>query len=289
MPKVVANGITMHYWQSGRGEDVVLIHGMGGNLAMWHMEIGPALQQEYRITTYDIRGHGRTDIAPTGYTMQSLSEDLRCLMDTLGIQRAQLVGHSLGGDIALHFAFRYPQRVHRAVVMEAMFPPLASWYETGDDEPWSYWARLLQRLLGIEVPPDKVHDLQYLIDNTLDVPVMYGPMRGQLRLKEPLQRLVNDTTALEDIKVVGDLPIENLTLVTTPILLLYESDSLVLKTYHLLRQHLPNCTARLLPPSQHKHFMHLERPELIVQAISEFFQTGTVTVEALEETDNYAR
>ncbi|MGH2543228.1 MAG: alpha/beta fold hydrolase, partial [Ardenticatenaceae bacterium] len=104
MSKIVANGITQHYWQVGEGPDLVMIHGFGGNLALWHLKLLPTFRQKFRVTTYDLRGHGRSDMPQSGYTTRHLSDDLLALMDELNIERAHLLGHSLGSDIALHTA-----------------------------------------------------------------------------------------------------------------------------------------------------------------------------------------
>ena len=66
MPHASINGIKLHYQQVGQGPDVVMVHGITGNMAIWHLEIIPALMQQYRLTTYDLRGHGYSDAPPTG-------------------------------------------------------------------------------------------------------------------------------------------------------------------------------------------------------------------------------
>src|SRR5580658_8010981 len=103
MPKVKANGIDLHYIAFGHGSDVVLIHGFLGNLAVWHLQIAPQLRKVYRITTYDLRGHGYSEVTPSGYTARQMSLDLESLLDSLHINKAVLVGHSYGADIAMYF------------------------------------------------------------------------------------------------------------------------------------------------------------------------------------------
>src|SRR3954467_7832901 len=110
MPHIQANNRSFHYWQSGQGPDIVLVHGLGGNLAGWHLGVVPELQLHYRVLTYDLRGHGRSDAAP-GYTTADMVQDLVGLLDALEIHTAAVVGHSWGGDIALHLAQLHPDRV----------------------------------------------------------------------------------------------------------------------------------------------------------------------------------
>src|SRR5262245_38871417 len=99
MPKVNVDGINLHYLTVGRGPDVFMLHGFLGNLAVWHLNIVPALRTHLRVTTLDLRGHGYSDVTPTGYTTEELAEDLRGTLDRFGIERTMLVGHSFGADI----------------------------------------------------------------------------------------------------------------------------------------------------------------------------------------------
>src|SRR5262245_3676071 len=103
MPKVKVGDVNLHYLTVGRGPDIVMLHGFLGNLAVWHLAIAPALRPHFRITTVDLRGHGYSDVTPSGYTTSSLARDLEGLLDELDIAKPMLVGHSFGADVCLHF------------------------------------------------------------------------------------------------------------------------------------------------------------------------------------------
>src|ERR1700675_3786155 len=107
MPKVKVDGIDLHYLAFGHGTNLVMLHGFLGNLAVWHLQIAPYLRKFYRITTYDLRGHGYSEVTPTGYPADQMADDLEGLLDVLGIQQATLVGHSYGADVALYFAMKH--------------------------------------------------------------------------------------------------------------------------------------------------------------------------------------
>src|SRR5688500_2048939 len=149
MPKILANGPNCHYLQTGQGPDLVMLHGLMGNLSVWHLKMVPMLRRRFRVTTYDLRGHGRPDIAPTGYSTGDMVEDLRALLDTFDLERVNLVGHSLGADICMHFALRYPERVERLVVIEAGIPALIEMRKSEGWEGWTYWAQLLEEYTGV--------------------------------------------------------------------------------------------------------------------------------------------
>lgn len=102
----------LFYEASGSGEPVVLIHAFSLDRRMWAPQVA-AFQDRFRVIRYDLRGHGRS-VAPTEpYTG---FDDLRSLLDTLGITRASLVGLSAGSELAINFAIAYPERVTRLVL-----------------------------------------------------------------------------------------------------------------------------------------------------------------------------
>src|SRR5579871_1477293 len=118
MPKINVNGVNLHYITVGSGPDVVMLHGFLGNLAVWHLQIIPLLRGKYRVTTMDLRGHGYSQVTPNGYTPEDMANDLKGLLDHLGIERPILVGHSYGADVCMYFALLYPERVQKLVALE---------------------------------------------------------------------------------------------------------------------------------------------------------------------------
>jgi aminoacrylate hydrolase len=100
---------------SGRGEDLLLVAGLGGSATFWDQQAG-VLSSDYRVTRYDHRGVGRSSPAPLISSVEQLADDLLRLMDAMGIQRAHLVGHSTGGAIGQHLALRCPERLHSLVL-----------------------------------------------------------------------------------------------------------------------------------------------------------------------------
>ena len=82
MPKAKINGLTVHYQQMGLGPDLVMIHGLFANLAFWYLSVLPALARNFRVTVYDLRGHGYSDMPQRGYTSFDMAADLHALLDT---------------------------------------------------------------------------------------------------------------------------------------------------------------------------------------------------------------
>ncbi len=110
------NGETRIYWdESGVGNPVLLIMGLGYSLDMWH-RTRPVLAQRYRTIAFDNRGIGRSDTTPGPYSIALMASDAAAVLDAAGVSQARVIGVSMGGMIAQEFVLRYPQRVERLVL-----------------------------------------------------------------------------------------------------------------------------------------------------------------------------
>jgi pimeloyl-ACP methyl ester carboxylesterase len=264
MPKaMLRNGLKIHYQQAGHGPDLVMIHGLTGNLAVWHLKIVPLLWDRFRILTYDLRGHGYSDMPATGYSATDMAMDLEDLLDVLGIERVDLVGHSFGADIALYCALRNPRRVHQVAAIEAALPALIGLRAREDWVGWAYWAESLERS-GATVPPEHRCDLDYMIRLSMSLPKKWGPLRGLPRDPTKFLRVLDSTPLARDYEVVGDLTLENIPRIEVPVHLIYAESSAFLDTQKYLQAHLPNARSVVLPQSEWGHFGPLEQPEAVV-------------------------
>ena len=94
---------------------LVFLHGLLGSAANWR-RITPAFEENFQILTFDQRGHGKSFRPSEGYAPSDFAGDLKFLFDALGIPRASVVGHSMGGRNAMAFAHLYPQNVEKLVI-----------------------------------------------------------------------------------------------------------------------------------------------------------------------------
>ncbi len=105
----------LNYLLEGRGDKtIVFVHGLSNSLDYWRI-LSAQLGEKYRILLYDLRGHGKTPYSP--FTMDLLVEDLHDLLLNLNISKASLAGLSLGGNVVLSFALKYPGMVEKLVLM----------------------------------------------------------------------------------------------------------------------------------------------------------------------------
>ena len=95
----------------GTGDPVLLIHGIGSSLDTWADIPDQLSAQGVRVIAVDLPGHGESSKGPGDYSLGSFACTLRDLLDHLGIDRVHLVGHSLGGGVAMQFAYQFPQRI----------------------------------------------------------------------------------------------------------------------------------------------------------------------------------
>lgn len=108
------------YRSQGAGETIVLIHGVGMDQRCWQPQI-EALSQARRVLTYDMLGHGQSRLPAEGVQLADFAGQLLRLLDHLRIDRAHVVGHSMGALVAIEFALRHPGRCRRLMALNAAF------------------------------------------------------------------------------------------------------------------------------------------------------------------------
>lgn len=120
MPTTYANGIQIAYEINGTGTPLLLIAGLGYNRRMWQQMV-PELADHFQVITFDNRGVGGTD-KPTGvYSADMLAADTVGLLDGLGIEKAAIMGHSMGGFVTQALALNYPQRLSHLILSATNF------------------------------------------------------------------------------------------------------------------------------------------------------------------------
>lgn len=120
------NGVRLHYVIGGKGEPVVLLHGWPTTWYEWR-RIMPALSQQYTVIAPDTRGLGDSSRPKTGYDKRTLAEDIYQLVQQLGFQQINLIGHDLGAQIAFAYANEHPKNIRKLVLMDVPIPGLTNW------------------------------------------------------------------------------------------------------------------------------------------------------------------
>jgi pimeloyl-ACP methyl ester carboxylesterase len=110
------NGIDLHYVDRGKGEPLLLVHGIGGCGGQWGT-IADGLAENYRLIIPDLRSHGWSTGAASSFTTLNASEDIAALLNSLGLRRVRAMGLSAGGMVLLHLATREPHRISSMVLV----------------------------------------------------------------------------------------------------------------------------------------------------------------------------
>ncbi|MBE2243560.1 MAG: alpha/beta hydrolase [Burkholderiaceae bacterium] len=286
MPIATINGVKLNYVQLDEGdaparEDLVMVHGLATNMAFWYFRYGLQLAKRFRVTLYDLRGHGRSEMPASGYSPKFLAGDLAGLMDHLRIDRAHLMAHSFGGVVALSFACAQPERVRSLVLADSHF---SAGREVQQREEWSFsrkvqpvldrmqaglstsdpyfGPKLLTRvaewqLHGREVPAELVELVRPLLGRT-----------GKRTSAEWLA-LMNTTTAEAEMLSDDGLTLERLRGLHFPIVAMYGDHSPARLSGAELLEIWPHAEFRRVRDAG--HFFPTLRPEEVLSACHRFW------------------
>jgi len=132
MPTVEANGVDLYYERRGDGPPVIFLHGMGLDHRYWP-EFAAPLTDDYEVIVLDMRLHGRSGGDPEAeLSIDTYADDLHALVDELGFETPAIVGHSMGGMVALRYADQYPDALSALVTLGSETP------ETPTLRAWLY-------------------------------------------------------------------------------------------------------------------------------------------------------
>jgi pimeloyl-ACP methyl ester carboxylesterase len=280
MPRARINGLTVHYQQTGSGPDLVLVHGLFCNLAFWYLSVVPALAERFRVTVYDLRGHGFSDGPEHGYRAVDLADDLAALMQHLDVESAHLVGHSFGGAVALACALRHSERIASLCLADAWIPslqpsPLARSAEAQQD------ANERLRAAGIHVDENTPRVAHAFLEEFID----HGPSstpgraaaaqafglltpggnRNSLSLRR-WRHLLQRTKAVQEMSDHEGLTAVEIRVMPKPVGLVFGARSRFLPSLHGLRRCLRHANVIVIPGAG--HFFPIWSPQIFVSSVA---------------------
>ena len=123
---VIRDGVTLRYTDSGTGDPpLVFVHGWTCNHTNWRNQV-PHYAARHRVVALDQRGHGTSDKPDQDYTIDVFVDDLAWFIGELGLDRPVVIGHSMGGSIALNLVHRHPEMARAIVMIDSPIGPLAT-------------------------------------------------------------------------------------------------------------------------------------------------------------------
>jgi len=148
MPTLKDKDSNIHYEVEGEGNPIVLIHAFGLDSRIWKKQV-EELSKTNKVITYDMRGFGESSLPEGEYNH---ADDLHKLLKELGIERSKIVGHSLGGQVAIEYALKYPDEVNSLVLISTALSGVrgdtSEWEEEIEEESHLILMRYILNLEG---------------------------------------------------------------------------------------------------------------------------------------------
>jgi pimeloyl-ACP methyl ester carboxylesterase len=269
MPSLAVNGVELVYEDFGYGERAfVLVHGFSGFRDDFREHL-PELAKLGRTIVYDHRGHGESTNTgdPASYSFDQLVDDLRALLDGLGVRRCDLLGHSMGGMIALRFVLAYPERVASLVLMDtaARAPdqmPRAPLAAAGAIARNDGMATLAELLHGRAADDPSRPEAEQRLERELGA-AFWERRRRRLTAMDP------EAFAVLALELVDQTPLDGqLAAIHCPTLVMVgEQDTGFLAPSDDLSRAIPGAKKVVIPAAAHSP--QLENPSAWIDAISE--------------------
>jgi len=250
-------GAKVHYVDAGTGSPVILLHGLADDVGVWESAIAP-LAAKYRVVALDQIGFGRSDKPLLNYRVSTFVDFLDGFLNELKIERASLVGNSLGGWIAADFALTHPERINRLVLCDAA--GYAALSKTMDPRALSA-LRLASR-----------DDIRYLGPLTFRDKRFYEDV--DLAFKQRLATGDSYTVSrILDSMIRGEDVLDNrLAAIKQPTLILWGREDRLIPLNFAERFHKEITGSRLEVIDNCGHMPHVECPKEFVTAVLEFLR-----------------
>ncbi|MDF2667967.1 MAG: alpha/beta hydrolase [Paenibacillus sp.] len=249
--------IQLAYEDSGAGRPLLLVHGFCGSSAYWK-DTTKLLQASYRVIAPDLRGHGRSEAPDVRYTVEMMADDLAALVERLELNKPVLLGHSLGGYVALAFAEKYPELLAGYGLIHSTARP--------DDEQGK-----ANRNKAIETIKEK--GIESFIDGL--IPKLFAPdhletMQEHVQASIDIGYITKPEGAIHTAEAMRDRPDRNKVLrdASLPVLLVAGGKDQIIpaeKTFSVQAAHITQ--ARI---DQAGHMSMMEAPDVLANIITQF-------------------
>lgn len=249
------NGTRFHYVSTGEGPPVVLLHGLGGSLAVWHGVI-EALALHHHVVAVDLRGHGRSGSSGK-VTVASWASDVQALIAALELPAVTLVGHSVGSLVAQQVAVASPEAVDQLVLIGGI-----SWFEPDAKESYQQRAKTVEAE-GLDAVADDWVRGALAPRTQAKLPQLVGLLRDLYLRNDP-------QTYADACRSVAQSPSIDRERIGQPTLLLVgdHDRSTPIAMSEELHREIPVSQVRVVPTAG--HWAPVEQPDQIATAILQF-------------------
>lgn len=265
MPFAQVGQYEIHYVEKGSGHPVVLIHGLAGDHAAWAAPM-EAWSRDHRVLAFDNRGAGQSTQVDEPISTEDMARDTLALMDEAGIDRAQVVGRSMGGAIAQHMALMAPDRVHTLALLAsfAKLDPVGVRVLTNMREVLEWrgdWADHARHSVANFVSP------RFFNENLETVAQIEGLIGGETRLPACYVRQNHACLEHDTLARLGDIG--------CPILILAGGSDPIcsLTATGWMQDGFPDAEAVVFEGSS--HFFLIEQPERFMSVMGDWLRKHT--------------
>ncbi|PPR63223.1 MAG: AB hydrolase superfamily protein YdjP [Alphaproteobacteria bacterium MarineAlpha4_Bin2] len=249
MPYLDRGDAKLYYEDDGEGLPIVLTHGFVASTGMWDGQVA-AFKDHYRLIRWDMRGHGRTECPddPSAYGQDITVADMLAIIDHLGIDKAVIAGHSLGGFISMRFNVFHPNRV-QALILQGCGPGYRS------EEPRAQWNQRVSGRAKIILK-----DGYEALNGASEVPASLQ------RSNKELAMAANGILAQIDAKVI-----DSLTTIAVPTLVIIgEGDTYYLQGSNYMANRIPGADHVVVPDAGHG--VNIDKPVIVNGAFEKFLR-----------------
>lgn len=271
MPYIEARDTKFYYQQKGEGADVVLVHGITGNMAVWMLSgLVQKLAKQFRVTVFDMRGHGYSDTPTSNYTSADMADDLAAICGSLNVETTKVLGHSFGAVVALHAAHRYPELIDGVILSDPFIPALRK--IQADPRKWkgfkAYTTNAKSAGMIIE---GNLWDLKEMLEQAAGLKGWRKRLFIEKAGTAALERLVrlHETTCGEDVAKVAGLTEECIATILQDTVCLYGEHSPFLPMCHKAGEVISGCIMDEIPDAQ--HFAFEENPAVFIDRVEFHF------------------
>lgn len=264
MPWVHSIDAKIYYEVKGEGPTLVLLEGLGYSSWMWLLQIDN-LAKDHKLVVIDNRGVGKSDKPTYPYTMDMFATDVKNVLDHIGIDKAHILGVSMGGMIAQQFFFRFPEKVKSLIL-------IATHHGGRDIEPPS------EEVVRVILEPPKPHMnlreyyrykmVNYAISGSwVEKNREIFELLLDLRVRDPLPAVLNQLHAVAKFDLSKE--VEN---ITVPTLIIHGANDRVVPISNAYRLFSKIKTSTFVIFKEAQHLVHIEKAKEVNQLVRDFIR-----------------
>jgi pimeloyl-ACP methyl ester carboxylesterase len=244
------NGVTLRYIEAGAGDPpIVFVHGWTCSRDFWPGQISN-FAKKHRVVALDLRGHGESDKPDEDYTIDAFADDVAWLIGQLGLQKPVVIGHSMGGVIAMKLARKHPDVTSAVVLVDSPILPL----------PEAMKPLLEQLMAGLQSPQWETIAQGFGSQTFFDAntpPALVEEIRRQMGAPQRVTYTALSSTLAPENQAAGPIPVPSL----------FIRAQTAYATEDQLRAHIPGMGVITVPAA---HFLQMEQPDATNNTISDF-------------------